>query len=135
MVAVMGLWPPMRRSRVSDHVSLTSALMLNIRTRFLAASLAAAFATAALGMGGCLIPPGPQTTPASGVTGQPRASMTAALPKGENPFRDAYFAVDPESNARRLADQWRTSRPADAAAMDKIASQPSAAWFGNWNPN
>jgi endoglucanase len=84
---------------------------------------------------GCIIPAGPQTIPASGLPGQPRASMTSSLDKGANPFRDVYFALDPESNARRFANQWRSSRPADAAAMDKIASQPSAAWFGNWNPN
>jgi endoglucanase len=105
-------------------------MMLNLRTTIVRASVL----LLALG-GGCLIPPGPQTAPASGVTGQPRASMTSALAKGDNPFRDVYFALDPESSARRLANQWRSSRPADAAAMDKIASQPSAAWFGNWNPN
>jgi endoglucanase len=61
--------------------------------------------------------------------------MTSARPKGENPFRDVYFVVDIESNARRTAEQWRASRPADAAAMDKIAAQPVASWIGNWNPN
>jgi endoglucanase len=82
----------------------------------------------------CIIPPGPTTIPASGVAGQPRASMTAARTKGENPFKDAYFVVDPESNARRTADKWRRDRPADAAALDKIANQPAASWMGNWNP-
>lgn len=85
--------------------------------------------------GGCVIPPGPKTIPASGVVGQPRASTSAPLAKGDNPFRDAYFALNPESQAHRLAEQWRASRPEDAAAMDKLAAQPSAAWFGNWNPN
>ena len=94
-----------------------------------------AIAVAITGLVGCVIPPGPQTVPASGATGQSRASTTSPLAKGENPFRNAYWALDPESNARRFADRWRSSRPADAAAMDKIASQPSAAWFGNWNPN
>lgn len=83
---------------------------------------------------GCIIPPAPATIPASGVVGQPRASMTSARVKGENPFKDVYFVLDPESHARRTATQWRTSRPADAAAMDKIANQPSASWMGNWNP-
>jgi endoglucanase len=84
---------------------------------------------------GCVIPPGPVTIPASGAAGQPRASMTAARDKGQSPFHDAYFALDPESNARRTANNWRASRPADAAAMDKLAGQPSAAWMGNWYPN
>ena len=82
----------------------------------------------------CIIPPGPATIPASGVSGQPRASMTAARVKGESPFKDAYWVVDSESNARRTAERWRARRPADAAALDKIAAQPSAAWMGNWNP-
>jgi endoglucanase len=82
----------------------------------------------------CVIPPGPATIPATGVRGQRRASMTSPRVKGENPFKDAYWVVDPESNARRTAEQWRTSRPADAAAMDKIANQPSAGWMGNWFP-
>jgi endoglucanase len=97
------------------------------------AGLALALAVAA--GAACLVPPGPKTIPASGVPGQPRASTSAALPSGENPFRDAYWAVNPESNARRFAEMWRAQRPADAAAMDKIASQPSAAWFGNWSGN
>jgi endoglucanase len=83
---------------------------------------------------GCIIPPAPAVIPASGVVGQPRASMTSPRVKGENPFKDAYFVLDPESNARRTADQWRSKRPADAAALDKIANQPAAAWMGNWNP-
>jgi endoglucanase len=41
--------------------------------------------------------------------------------------------IDPNSNARRQADAWRQSRPADAAAMDKVASQPQADWFGDWS--
>jgi endoglucanase len=42
--------------------------------------------------------------------------------------------VDPESNARRTIEKWRGNRPADAAALEKIANQPTAAWLGNWNP-
>src|SRR4051794_29924369 len=82
----------------------------------------------------CVIPPGPATLPASGATGQPHASVTAPRVKGDNPFKDAYWVLDANSTARRTADQWRTSRPEDAAAMDKIAGQPSAAWMGNWFP-
>jgi endoglucanase len=82
----------------------------------------------------CLIPPGPATIPASGAAGQPRASMTSARIKGESPFKNVYWVLDPESNARRTADQWRATRPDDAAAIEKIAGQPSAAWMGNWYP-
>jgi endoglucanase len=49
------------------------------------------------------------------------------------PFAGKRFYVDPDSAARRQADSWRATRPADAAQMDKIAAQPQAAWFGGWN--
>lgn len=41
--------------------------------------------------------------------------------------------VNTDSPARRQADEWRESRPDDAALMDRIASQPVARWMGNWN--
>lgn len=45
------------------------------------------------------------------------------------------FFVDPTSNARTQADEWRSSRPDDAAAMERIAEQPQADWFGGWTPD
>ena len=51
-----------------------------------------------------------------------------------NPLNGARLYVAPSSNAKKQADSWRQSRPADAAQMDKIASQPQAIWFGDWNP-
>jgi hypothetical protein len=50
-----------------------------------------------------------------------------------NPFAGAKWFLDPGSNARKQADAWRVSRPADAAQMDKIAGQPQADWFGDWS--
>lgn len=44
----------------------------------------------------------------------------------------ASLWVDPTSSARRQADAWRSTRPADAALLDKIASRPSAVWLGDW---
>jgi hypothetical protein len=52
-----------------------------------------------------------------------------------NPFSGAKWFIDPASNARKQADAWRASRPADAAQMDKIAGQPQADWFGDWSGN
>ena len=49
------------------------------------------------------------------------------------PFDGAKWFVDPYSNARKQADAWRLSRPADAAQMDKIAGQAQADWFGDWS--
>jgi endoglucanase len=43
--------------------------------------------------------------------------------------------VEPNNPAARQATEWRTSRPADAAIMDRLAAQPQARWFGNWNKN
>jgi endoglucanase len=97
-------------------------------------SFASVGALLSLFAGGCIAPPSAAIIPGSGVAGQGRASMTSARTKGESPFKDVYWALDPESNARRTAEQWRIRRPADAAALDKIAGQPAAAWMGNWNP-
>lgn len=43
--------------------------------------------------------------------------------------------VNPNSPAASQANAWRTSRPADARAMDLLAAQPTAVWFGGWNGN
>jgi endoglucanase len=58
---------------------------------------------------------------------------SGGVPSYANPIANAAFWVDPQSKARRTADEWRASRPADAAQLDKIAAQPNARWFGNWN--
>jgi endoglucanase len=50
-----------------------------------------------------------------------------------NPFAGRRLYVDPNSLARRQADQWQRSRPADAARMRTIAAQPQAVWLGDWN--
>lgn len=50
-----------------------------------------------------------------------------------NVFAGANFYLDPYSNAKRIADGWRATRPLDAAEMDKIASRAQADWFGAWN--
>ena len=52
-----------------------------------------------------------------------------------NLFASAKMYVNPFSPAKKQADAWRRSRPADAALMDKIASQPIAQWMGGWNSN
>lgn len=64
------------------------------------------------------------------VSFQPPASALSA-----NPFSGAALFVDPYSNAKKTADSWRASRPADALLMDKIARHASADWFGDWNAN
>ncbi|HVX41901.1 MAG TPA: glycoside hydrolase family 6 protein [Gemmatimonadaceae bacterium] len=55
------------------------------------------------------------------------------LPNVASALVGAQLFVDPSSSAHVTADAWRTSRPTDAAQMDKIANEPQAVWFGNWN--
>jgi endoglucanase len=62
------------------------------------------------------------TTPSTGSTSGAFSALVGAL-----------LYVDPYSNARKTADAWRLTRPADATQMDKIATQSQARWFGNWN--
>ena len=49
------------------------------------------------------------------------------------PLVGSSLYVAPSSPAQRQADAWRSSRPADAALMDRIASQPVAIWLGAWS--
>jgi endoglucanase len=65
----------------------------------------------------------------------PKRSAAQAVPHaiGKNPFDGEGLYVDPGSSAKRQADAWRSTRPEDAAALDKIAKQPQAEWFGEWS--
>jgi endoglucanase len=49
-----------------------------------------------------------------------------------NPLSGKRLWVDPNSEAKRQAETWRRSRPADAALIAQIANQPVATWFGGW---
>lgn len=40
--------------------------------------------------------------------------------------------VDPASRAGVTADAWRSTRPAGAALMDRIAAAPQVEWVGDW---
>lgn len=51
-----------------------------------------------------------------------------------SPLQGARLFVNPASPARRTVEEWRRSRPADAALLEKVASQPQVVWFGDWNP-
>ncbi len=73
-----------------------------------------------------------QSTP---LPGTPTAG-TPTVNAGTNLTADSLrWFIDPNSSARAQADAWRDSRPGDAAAMDRIASQPIADWFGGWVPD
>jgi endoglucanase len=74
--------------------------------------------------GGTATPPPPPPSPDPAPT---------PIPVSGNPIAGAAFWVNPTSNARKTADSWRASRPADAAQMDKIANGSQAQWFGGWS--
>jgi endoglucanase len=59
----------------------------------------------------------------------------AAPAQNSNPFGSSKLYVDPNSKARQTAEQLRRTRPADAAALERIAAQPTVKWMGDWSPN
>ena len=61
-------------------------------------------------------------------TDEPVTTVTSG-----NPLAPFTFYIDQASKARKTADAWRATRPADADQLEKIASQPMAKWFGSWN--
>ena len=62
-----------------------------------------------------------------------RPAESAPSTSSSNPFAGARFYVDPDSDAAKTQRQWAAAgRAGDAAMMGKIASQPSAKWFGDW---
>ncbi len=72
-------------------------------------------------------PPSAKPPTSGGVASGPAAP-------GGNPFAGARFYVDPTSGAAQTQSQWASQgRAADAALIGKIASQPSAQWFGDWS--
>ncbi len=54
-------------------------------------------------------------------------------PAPGNPLTGSVFWVDPNSNAARTVAAWQSTRPADAAEMQKIAGHSQADWFGDWS--
>ena len=77
------------------------------------------------------------TPPADTTTSTPPADTSTTTPPpaptSGNPIAGAMFWIDPYSNAKKTADSWRLSRPADALQMDKIATHSQAQWFGSWS--
>lgn len=68
------------------------------------------------------------------VTQPPTTNPPATPPTTTgNPFASTQFYVNPSSPAKAQADGWRSSRPADAAQIDKIAQNPIAIWLGGWS--
>ncbi|WP_131745480.1 glycoside hydrolase family 6 protein [Frankia sp. Cppng1_Ct_nod] len=71
----------------------------------------------------------PVPVDAAAKTGTTMASSAAG-----NPLAGMHFYDDPGTQADLAADQLRSSSPANAALLDKIARIPQATWFGDWTP-
>lgn len=63
------------------------------------------------------------------------AEPPPTAPGSTNPLAGLAFYLDPNSNARKQAEAWLSSRPLDAAQMEKIAARPQAKWLGSWLPD
>lgn len=61
------------------------------------------------------------------------AATTAAGEVVRSALVGARLWVNPASPAKQQADAWRSTRPADASALDVIAKTPTAVWIGDWN--
>src|SRR4051812_34850047 len=64
---------------------------------------------------------------------QVTAAVAPTVANTMNKLAGMRLFVNPDAPARRQADAWRGSRPADAELMMRIASQPVANWIGDWN--
>ncbi len=59
-------------------------------------------------------------------------ALALVLAQASNPFAGQQLYIDPNSAAKRQAETWRRSRPADAELIARVANQPTARWFGGW---
>lgn len=66
-----------------------------------------------------------KATPAAPAKSAPKTTASTTLP----------LFVPPDNNPLRQAAEWKTSRPADAAIMERMGSHSQAKWFGDWNSN
>ncbi len=78
--------------------------------------------------------PAPTSTVESTSTSETTVSGTGTVAESStNPLAGVKLFVDPYSAAKKQADAWRSTRPDDAAQLDKIAVQSQADWFGEWS--
>jgi endoglucanase len=71
-----------------------------------------------------------------GAAPTPKPAGPAASPsRGGNPLAGRRFYVDPDRQAARQAEQWRSAgRSADAGLIDRIATRPVAHWLVGGDP-
>jgi endoglucanase len=61
--------------------------------------------------------------------------QTSSVQNTTTSTSNSKLYVDPNSSAAKQAANWASSNPNGARAMQVLASQPTASWFGNWNNN
>ncbi|HET9455216.1 MAG TPA: glycoside hydrolase family 6 protein [Gemmatimonadaceae bacterium] len=105
--------------------------MKHLRISRLSARTFAVVVTAILSACGDAVAPTYSDSASGDVSGSD-ARKPSASPIS-NPLLGSSLWVPSWSRARITADQWRSTRPSDAALMDKLAEQAQAQWFGNWN--
>lgn len=76
-----------------------------------------------------------QTSQAQSKASQGASGTNNAPRTRPNPFAGEKLFIDPDSEAAQTVAEWRTTRPGDAALMQKIANQPVAIWLGDWYAN
>ena len=64
---------------------------------------------------------------------EPTTPSEPTTPNTGDVLEGAKLYVKPWSPAKEQADKWRDTRPEDAKQMDKIATQPTANWYGEWS--
>jgi endoglucanase len=76
----------------------------------------------------------PPPAPAAPPTLAPGPAAPPQIAGVANPFAAQHFYVDPNTNAAQTEAIWLAQGDAaDANAMAKIAQNPQAQWFGDWN--
>ncbi|MGH7141829.1 MAG: glycoside hydrolase family 6 protein [Minisyncoccia bacterium] len=78
--------------------------------------------------------PAPQMFSAFALSSAP-APRPMTAPQAPGMVNGMNLYVDPNSEAAAQANAWRQSNPSAATAMQVLASQPTAVWFGDWNSN
>ncbi|MGQ0815324.1 MAG: glycoside hydrolase family 6 protein [Gemmatimonadota bacterium] len=60
------------------------------------------------------------------------AKAPSTKPAATNPLGGAALYAEPRNRALTTAEAWRTTRPDDAARMERIGHTPQAVWFTGW---
>lgn len=74
----------------------------------------------------------PEVTKPATDASVPTAAIVSAPVVWKSGDNTSKLYVDPNSPAAKQAKEWGSTNP-NTAAMERLAAQPTARWFGNWN--